>query len=158
MAATPGNTLATAGETVVVTSPRVAALVVAAMAVLAGCAQQMPGQPQANEQARLAHIECARNTTDAVGAIKSYLASVDAFSAQQLNTVPLAAMRASCEPEFVNAYSDFLVRIRTEFTPSTVMGRIGHNQFINGLCRNDTQVGVKIDQLSAAAQQACRGT
>lgn len=134
------------------------AIAALALTALAGCAQQVPGTPQANEPARLAHIACARSVNDAVGSVKTFLTGVEAFANQPLDAAPLRAMRAACNNEFVPAYSDFLVRVRHEYTPSTVMGRIGQNTFMTGMCRNDSPVGVKVDQLSEAAQKACRGT
>lgn len=134
----------------------VAALVAAA--AVAGCSTAVPGEAAANPAAKAAHVECVRATNDGVGAIKSYLAGVDAFTAPQLDTAPLRAMRAACNNEFVPAFSDFLVRIRTEFTPVSAMGRIGQRQFMLEFCRNNTVVGVKVDELTQAAQEACRDT
>lgn len=130
----------------------------AALLLSAGCATQVPGTAVANEAARSAHVACVRATNDAVGSVKTFLTAVEAFSNQQLDTAPLRAMRQACNLEFVPAYSDFLVRVREEYSPSTVMGKIGQNTFLTGLCRNDAVVGVKIDQLTEAAQKACRGS
>lgn len=138
------------------TAGAVAALC-AAVAV-AGCSTTVAGTAAPNPAVRDAHVACVRATNDAVGSVKTFLTGVETFSNQQLDTAPLRAMRQACNLEFVPAYSDFLVRVRKEYSPSTVMGKIGQNTFLTGLCRNDTVVGVKIDQLTDAAQQACRGS
>lgn len=112
----------------------------------------------ANEAARLAHVQCVRSTNDAVVTVKTWLSGIDTFTNPQIDAGPFRAMRVACNAEFVPAYSDFLARVHTEFVPVTVVGRASIRQFMNDMCRNDTAVGVKVDQLTEAAQQACRGT
>lgn len=134
-----------------------AALAVAA-ALATGCSTAVPGAATPNPAVKEAHVACVRATNDAVAAVKVFFVGVEAFAVQPLDAQPLRAMRAACNDEFVPAYSDFLVRIRREYSPSTVMGKIGQNQFMTQLCRNDTVVGVKVDELTEDAQKACRGT
>lgn len=135
-----------------------AAIAALALTALTGCAQQLPGTPVANEPARLAHVQCVRATNDAVVTVKTWLSGIDTFGTPQIDSAPFRAMRVACDAEFVPAYSDFLARIHTEFAPVTVVGRASIRQFMNDMCRNDTGVGVKVDQLTDAAQKACRGS
>jgi hypothetical protein len=134
-----------------------AALAVAA-AIATGCSTAVPGAATPNPAVKEAHIACVRATNDAVGTVKSWLSSIDTMTYPQLDSAQFRAMRVACTDEFIPAYSDFLARIPAEFTPVTVIGRAAVRQLMNQLCRNDSAVGVKVDQLTDDAQKACRGT
>ena len=133
------------------------AAIVAAAAV-AGCSTAVPGVATPNPAVKEAHVACVRATNDAVSTVKSWLSSIDTFATpSQVDSAQFRAMRLACNAEFVPAYSDFLARIHGEFTPVTVIGQAAIRQLMNQLCRNDTAVGVKVDQLTEDAQKACRG-
>ena len=128
-----------------------------AAVIVTGCATEIPGRATPDPAAAQAHIECVRATNDAVVAVKSWLSNVDLLQFTEPDVVPVQQMRVACDgPEFVSAYSDFLTRIEGEFTPVTSWGRVAIRGLMNTLCRNDSPSGGKVDQLTPAAQEACR--
>jgi len=150
--------MTTPGERQRVTRLVGAVAALAAAAAVAGCSSAVPGVATSSPAVKEAHLACVRATNDAVGTTKSWLSSIDTMTYPQLDSSQFRAMRLACNDEFVPAYSDFLARIHGEFTPVTVIGRAAIRQLMNQLCRNDTAVGVKVDQLSDEAQKACRGS
>lgn len=135
----------------------VAAVAVVATAAVAGCSSAIEGSAVADPVAKAAHDECVRTTDDAAGAVTRYLAELDTLDfTARLDRAPLRNMRAACNTEVALAYSDFLVRIKDGFKPAGFAGTSGLKVLMLQLCRDDSVVGVQRDELTEAAQQACR--
>lgn len=128
-----------------------------ATAVVAACSSAVEGVAVADPVAQAAHVDCVRATNDAAGTVTRFLTELDTFDfTSRLDRTPLRNMRAACNSELALAYSDFLVRVRTGFQPAGFAGTSGHKLLMLQLCRSDSVVGVQLDELTDAAQQACQ--